>query len=189
MKPPRKVAAATVIAPRKVALIGAECTGKTTLAQQLAQALNGVFVPETLREFCDRHARTPTQAEQHEILRDQLQAEHLAMLHARHHAQAWIVCDSAPLMTALYSEVYFADATLWPRALAHHTTYAVTLLMATDLPWQPDGIQRDGPQVQADVHARLTAALQLHGIVHTLIEGDGEQRLERAMQAIAAAQV
>jgi Flp pilus assembly CpaF family ATPase len=44
----------------KIAILGAECTGKTTLAQALATALDGcrgraVWVPETLRDWCQQN--------------------------------------------------------------------------------------------------------------------------------------
>ena len=47
-----------------IAILGAESTGKTTLARELASALAGAgrrctVITETLREFCDREGRTP----------------------------------------------------------------------------------------------------------------------------------
>src|SRR6185295_9567756 len=62
--PPRRRMSAFV-----VALLGAESTGKTTLAAELGAALaaRGIAVEvvgEVLREFCDTHARTPRRDEQ-----------------------------------------------------------------------------------------------------------------------------
>ena len=59
-----------------IALLGAESTGKTTLAAALGQTFRSsgktaAVVDEYLREFCDQHARTPTQAEQHHIACEQ----------------------------------------------------------------------------------------------------------------------
>ena len=59
-----------------IALLGAESTGKTTLAQALGHALaeagrSVAVVPEYLREFCDRHARTPRADEQALIAAEQ----------------------------------------------------------------------------------------------------------------------
>ena len=55
-----------------IALLGAESTGKTVLAAALATALTSparriAVVPEYLREFCDRHGRTPRRDEQAHI--------------------------------------------------------------------------------------------------------------------------
>ena len=59
-----------------IALLGAESTGKTTLASALAERLAAdghvaVVVPEYLREFCDRQQRTPRHDEQQGIAAEQ----------------------------------------------------------------------------------------------------------------------
>ena len=45
--------------PRLICLIGAECTGKTTLAQALAQQMAGLWVPEYLRQFTQATRSAP----------------------------------------------------------------------------------------------------------------------------------
>ena len=50
--------------PIKIAIVGGECTGKTLLCETLANALPGLWVPEYLREFVDRHARVPALEDQ-----------------------------------------------------------------------------------------------------------------------------
>jgi len=62
-------------AVRRVAIIGAECVGKTELARGLAASLPGLWIPEYLREFCDRLRRTPRPPEQAHILAEQRRRE------------------------------------------------------------------------------------------------------------------
>jgi thymidylate kinase len=60
-----------------IAIVGAESTGKTTLAQALCEALQArsgrrvAWVPEVLRGWCERAGRTPLAHEQASILRMQ----------------------------------------------------------------------------------------------------------------------
>ena len=60
-----------------IAIVGAESTGKTQLAADLAQALSHhtgrrvAWVPEMLRSWCERTGRTPQAHEQAPILRAQ----------------------------------------------------------------------------------------------------------------------
>ena len=61
--------------PRRIGLIGAECTGKSSLAHALADELPAVVAPEYLRGFVDQHGRTPRQDEQYLILWNQSRAE------------------------------------------------------------------------------------------------------------------
>ena len=164
---------------RIVALLGAECTGKSTLAESLTAHFSAGLVPEYLREWCDAHGRTPQQHEQAHIA-----AEQAARIEAAAAKHSLVVCDTTPLITALCSQHYFNDDTLLAEAVAFQHRCELTLLCAPDLPWQPDGIQRDGPEVRARFDARLRAALQAHGLAWVDIQGPAEARLAAAVLAV-----
>ena len=148
-----------------IALLGAECTGKTTLCEALAQTLPGLWVAEALREFVARHGRPPRPAEQPALLAEQVAREEAAIARAAAQGLGWVLTDSAPLATALYSEQLFADSGLTAAALRHHRRYRLTLVTGLEVPWEPDGAQRDGPQARADFDARLRRAPALAGIL------------------------
>jgi nicotinamide riboside kinase len=170
--------------PQLICLLGAECTGKTTLAQALAAHFDGLWVPEYLREFCELNGRTPSQQEQADIMRAQFDQEEQALAQARQSGCTHVLCDTAPLMTAMYSEFYFSDARLTACAQALHARYALTLLLQPDLAWVADGVHRDGLPSRDGVHARLTHALQSSRHPHIEISGLGPSRLQAAIQAI-----
>ncbi|RZT97703.1 AAA family ATPase [Rivibacter subsaxonicus] len=171
---------------RVVALLGAESTGKTTLAQELAGVLRGrgvavAVVAEYLREFCDANGRTPTPAEQHQIA-----AEQAARIEAAAAAHAFVIADTTPVMTAVYSDFVFGDRALYASALAwQRRQVALTLVTGLDLPWRADGLQRDGPQVRVPVDALLRDALAGAGIGHATIYGSGAARTAAALAALA----
>ncbi|MBK8481163.1 MAG: ATP-binding protein [Proteobacteria bacterium] len=175
-------------AVHRVAIVGAECVGKTTLARALAQRLGGLWVGEYLREFCDLLGRTPRPNEQAEIVAEQLRREQAGEAAARAAGLGWLFVDSVPLVTAAYSELLFAEVSLHAAALAHHARYHTTLLLAPDLPWVADGIQRDGPAVRARFHALLTRALEVAGLPYTLITGSGAAREGAAEAALRSGQ-
>ena len=62
---------------------------------------------------------------------------------------------------------------------------AHTLVTALDLPWQPDGLQRDGEHVREPVDAMLRELLAAHGIGWSRIVGSGNARTEAALDAVA----
>lgn len=170
-----------------VAILGAECTGKSWLAEQLATALREatglscVAVPEALRSWCDRMGRTPQAHEQAALADDQR-----AAIEAAEHQHAIVVADTTSLMIAIHSQHYFNDDSLTAAALAWHAQrVAHTLLALPDLPWQADGIQRDGPEVQAKVHARVRKALIDHRLPWSSVGGADQARLDAAMDAVA----
>lgn len=145
--------------PRLVCLIGAECTGKTTLARALAERLSGLWVPEYLRSFTDRHARTPRQDEQVHILQEQVRQEQAALERARQEGLDWVFCDTSPLLTAIYSDCVFGDRSLYPEARKLQGRYALTLLLEPTIAWVADGLQRDGVEARQRVHERIVREL------------------------------
>jgi len=170
--------------PRLICLIGAECTGKTTLAQALAAQLGGLWVPEYLRAFTAEHGRTPDRTEQLHILQQQVQLETAVLAAARQQRRHWVVCDTAPLLTAVYSDCVFADVSLYPQAHGLHARYALTLLLEPDFPWVADGLQRDGTAVRAAVQARIEGALRDGAWPFVRIAGTGEARVQPALDAV-----
>jgi nicotinamide riboside kinase len=170
----------------RVAIVGAESTGKTTLAAALAARLaqeshtRVAWVPEVLREWCAHTGRTPLAHEQASILR----AQHERVLAAAE-THDIVVCDTTALMTAVYSRFVFGDRSLDERAVALHRGVAVTLLTALDLPWVADGLQRDGPQVREPVDQALREMMGAHGIGYAVVGGSGQARLDNAMAAVA----
>ena len=172
------------MAPWLICILGAECTGKTTLALNLAEQFSGLWVPEVLREFCDTHGRTPRCDEQQTIVQSQLARENAALTKARREGLTHVFCGTCPLLTALYSEYYFSDSSLLAQGNDLHTRYALTLLLAPDLPWVADGAQRDGVTVQAAIHARLLHELQAGRHPCHQVSGQGVGRLQTAIDAV-----
>ncbi len=167
-----------------IAVLGAECTGKSTLAAALCDVLTGegrdaVVVPEYLRVFCDAHGRPPRADEQAGIAREQ--SARIAEAASNH---AIVIADTSALMTAVYSEQFFGDAGLYPSAHAAHRRCDLTLLTGQDLPWQADGIQRTGPESRVAVDARLRAALIRLQLPFSVLYGSVEMRVRAALAAI-----
>ena len=168
-----------------IALVGAESTGKTTLAHALAETFASegrrvTLVPEYLREFCDAQGRTPRQDEQAHIAAEQTRRIAEA---ARTHEL--VIADTSALMIAVYSELVFADTGLYASAeTVHREGCGLTLLTALDLPWQADGLQRDGPHVRGPVDALVRAALARAGVAYSVVFGHGDARLQAAIASM-----
>jgi nicotinamide riboside kinase len=134
-------------------------------------------VPEYLREFVDTHQRVPYEDDQPGIARTQ-RAREDAMA-ASMGARRYLFCDTTPLMTAVYSRIYWGRVPpeLLEMEAAHD--YAVTLVAGLDLPWVPDGLMRESEEVRQRVHECLLAVLRERGIPFTLLEGDLPQRMRQ----------
>jgi len=169
-----------------IAIVGAESTGKSTLAVALAAriaaqtGLRCTVVGEVLREWCDQAGRTPRPEEQRGIAQEQLLRVRAA---SREHDI--VVADTMPLMVAVYSRCLFQDDELVPMAIAAQSEVAITLLTALDLPWVADGLQRDGAHVREPVDSAVRQLLAEHGLAWSVIGGQGAARLDQALAAVA----
>lgn len=170
--------------PRLICVVGAECTGKTSLVRELAVALGASVVPDVLRDWCQMQGRTPQAHEQAALMQAQIQMENQALALMNKGLPAIVLCDTAPLLTAVYSQFYFADSSLLVAAHAHHRHYDLTLWLQPDLPWIADGVQRDGLAAQAGVHQLLGQQLAFHAPVVT-VSGVGATRWQAAMFALS----
>lgn len=162
----------------RIAILGAESTGKSTLAEALAAHYRTAWVPEYLREFVETFQRTPHADEQFMIATTQRQREK----EAERHAHRLLFCDTTPLMTMVYSEHYFGQADTALARLAAAYDYAATIVTAPTMPWVADGMQRESGEVRQQVHARLLGKLRDAGITYRLVDGSMQQR---EMQTIA----
>ena len=170
----------------RTAIVGAESTGKSWLTQALAEVLRdrgqtAHTVDEVLRHWCDRAGRTPQRHEQMAIAQQQADAVHTL---AQQAPDTWLLSDTTPLMTAVYSHLLFDDESLYPMALAHQALYDITLVTGLDLPWVADGLQRDGPQVRGSVDTLVRQALERSGMPYRVVYGQGPQRLNNALLAL-----
>jgi nicotinamide riboside kinase len=167
----------------RIALVGAESTGKSTLALALAarfeaQGISTAVVGEVLREWCGREGRTPCKDEQEGIAREQARRAGAAKADV-------VIVDATSLMIAVYSAMLFKDESLYGFAIDHQRAYDVTLVTGLDLPWMEDPL-RDGPHVREPVDALVRAALERAGIRYHVVYGRGEQRVRNALRAIYA---
>ena len=167
----------------RIALLGAECTGKTTLSQDLVTALRSrgqscTVVDEYLRRWCEQHGRTPRSEEQAAIAQEQSQRIEQAQ------ASDWLIADTTALTTAIYSDMYFGDRSLHDMAVAAQRGFDLTLLAATDLHWLANGLQRDGPERQMSYDRLMRETLTQSQIPYRVIYGGGPERLRNALACL-----
>jgi nicotinamide riboside kinase len=167
----------------KIAILGAESTGKSMLADALDAHLSASGtrvhrVDEYLREWCETHQRTPRQDEQRHIAQTQMMR-----INAAPDAHV-LIADTTPLMTAVYSQLVFNDHSLDSLALEHQAMFDITLLTGLDIEWQSDGLQRDGAHVREPVDQKIRHLMTQAHLSFQVVYGLGQQRLENALFCI-----
>jgi len=164
---------------QRVAFIGGESTGKTTLARVLAERMGTQWVPEYGRTLWEAQGGELQAQDLLHIAEEQPRREEAAALAA----QRWLFCDTTPLVTLGYSGWMFGTA---PQALlqAALRPYDLLFLCAPDIAFDQDGT-RVGESFRAQQHAWYVRELQARGVGYVLLEGDLETRIARVQDALA----
>jgi len=169
----------------RVVVTGSECTGKTTLARELAAHLGAPCIEEAARAYAEARGGVLSVADVEPIARATIGAQRPAQ-----GAQAQvIVCDTDLLSTMVYSRAYYGSCPAWIETACRKQLADVYLLCAPDIPWVADGV-RDRPSAgaRAAMHEAFDQALRNLGARVVNVEGTGDARTERAMAAVRAAQ-
>jgi NadR type nicotinamide-nucleotide adenylyltransferase len=160
--------------PLRVAILGAESTGKSTLACALAERYATAWVPEYLREFVETRQRVPHEAEQRHIAVTQIEREDIAA----GSADGVLFCDTTPLMTSIYSRFYWGRVDARIDALAKGRSYDLTVVAAPDCPWAADGLQRESEEVRRIIHEELIRTLTSLTIPFLIVAGPVAERID-----------
>ncbi len=178
---------------KRVVLVGAESTGKTTLAQQLADHFQTVWVPEYGREHWERKVSGLTGSEASpswsaeefiHIAQEQQSREDLS---ARQ-CNRILFCDTNAFATGTWYERYFHTRNALVDSIGQQSKADLYLLTAPDVPFVQDGF-RDGQHIRNWMHDRfaeqLTNLYQRDPAVRIVqICGSFEQRLATAIASV-----
>ncbi len=167
---------------KRLALLGGESSGKTTLAQALAAALQTSWVPEYGRQRWEALRETLSLAELLQVARTQIAWEDEHAAKARAAGRGWIVCDTTPLTTLQYALHDHGEAPAELHAAAART-YDLVVLCEPDFGFVQDGCRRDDGFRQAQ-HAWTLQRLAAAGVQPLVVRGGVEERVEQVLRAL-----
>jgi NadR type nicotinamide-nucleotide adenylyltransferase len=182
---------------RRVAIVGAESTGKTTLARALAEhyrTRGGVWaatrwVPEYGRLYCEEKLALARRDDPGLWIGDlSWEAGEFTLIVERQWAgeeaaarsgSPVLVCDTDAFATSLWQERYVG-----PPAPEFPATHDLWLLTDTHgVPFVQDG-WRDGEAIREQMSERFRAELERRGLPYVTVSGTHAERLRAAVEAI-----
>lgn len=168
--------------PLRVVVTGSESTGKTTLAGELAAHYGAVSAPEFARAHLDRKGSPLDDSDVEPIARGQIAGEDEAALRA----SGLLVLDTDLVSTVVYSRYYYGRCPEWIAEAARRRLAPLYLLLRPDVPWVPDGEQRDRPAAREELHRLFRYALEACRASYVEIRGSWPERRLRAIASIDA---
>lgn len=172
---------------RRVAVVGAESTGTTTLAQDLAERFKTVWVPEVGRYYSEGkmfgHTKDAWSAKELAwIGRAQADLEDVLALQA----ERVLFADTNPFATELWHERLVGGVNEVVRAVSDARRYDMFFVTDASIPFVQDGT-REGGEARLRMHARFLEELKSRGISYVLVRGTRKERLRQASQVVRAA--
>jgi HTH-type transcriptional regulator, transcriptional repressor of NAD biosynthesis genes len=168
----------------RVCVLGAESTGTTTLARDLAAHYGCDWVPEYGRTFCERRlaqaATIDWRTEDFVHIARQQQADEDA---AARRGGRLLICDTDALATSIWHERYLGTESPEVRRLAAARSYALYILTGDDVPFVQDGT-RDGEQIRGWMTDRFRQVLSTRRSPWLEVRGSRVSRLAQAAAVI-----
>lgn len=164
----------------RVVITGAESTGKTTLAEQLAAHFEAPCSREFVRDFVDSRDKPIGTEDLNPIMKGQIEYEHEACKKF----PRLVLHDTNLLSNAIYAEHYFKVRPRELDAALSATKYDLYLFCQNEIPWQEDGTQRDSPEARDQIHQAFEEALEESTVPVVNIKGQPEDRFHQAINAI-----
>jgi NadR type nicotinamide-nucleotide adenylyltransferase len=158
----------------RVCLIGPECTGKTTLAERLADYFHAPWVPEFARKYAQRVARPLTVDDVEPIARGQVALEDAVPRPA--------ILDTDLISTVVYSRHYYGGCPQWIETAARARKADLYLLTSIDVPFLADNL-RDSAAPRESLYNQFAATLAEYEANVVSIAGNWEERFAAAIQA------
>lgn len=160
---------------QRIALMGAESTGKSTLAAYMAERCGTRFVPEIGREVWEARQGRLAPEDYVAIAKRHRAAEDAAL----EHCQRYLFVDTNALTTLLlgfcYGHLLEAPPELLGYARDCARRYAAHFLCGDEIPFDQDG-WRDDAGWRSRIQGMVRYDLQVRGIPYMELNGTLEQR-------------
>ncbi|WP_184543541.1 AAA family ATPase [Mucilaginibacter sp. FT3.2] len=163
----------------KIAVVGPESTGKSTMADYLAAHYHTVAVPEYARAYCEKLTGPCTFQDEINMFYGQLALEEEFLPQAN----KILICDTTFITVKIWSDEVFGQAPQEVLDELPKHPYDLYLLLNIDLPWQDDPL-RNFPTKRPHFMKVWYNELNALNANYVLISGIGENRYHDAVKAV-----
>jgi len=163
----------------KVAVIGPESTGKTTLTQALAEHYNTTWVPEYAREYLNKLDRPYLQSDLLEIAKGQMERQ----IEARKEGKELIFSDTDLNVIKVWSEHKYGNCDPWITNQLHIQYFDLYILTDFEIPYEQDPL-REHPEMRQHFFDIYLGLMEEQETTFIIAKGSLENRIAQAKKAI-----
>lgn len=165
---------------KKIAILGAESTGKTELSKELALHYQTIWAPEFARDYFNTHdINHYTIDDLDTIAKKQLELEKEFLPKANH----YLFCDTTLITIKIWSTYQFNKVSELITQSIRNTDYDLYLICNNDVKWEAD-TQRRNPDLRDHLLKwNIHEVMKINSEYH-IIEGTGSDKLKSAISII-----
>jgi NadR type nicotinamide-nucleotide adenylyltransferase len=165
---------------KKIAIVGAESTGKTWLCEKLAAHFSTVWVPEYAREyFNDSDIYNYTLDDLEIIAKKQLHTEDELI----NKASRFLFCDTTLITLKIWSELEFESTPEFIAGNLNKSKYSYYFITDNQIPWVADRL-RENKHSRELLFEMNEYEVKKSGVPYSIISGTDEQRLKNAISIL-----
>lgn len=168
----------------RVVLTGAESTGKSTLAANLARHFGTLYIPEYARDYVTGLGRSYTYEDVEHIARTQVRQ----MKEFSANAGRILFLDTYLIITKVWFDVVFHRRPEWLSQEIDAQEIDLYLLCDTDIPWEADPVRENGGERREELYRIYRKELEQAGCPFEVVTGLGEDRLGNAVKIVESYQ-
>jgi NadR type nicotinamide-nucleotide adenylyltransferase len=163
----------------KVVITGAESTGKSTLAEFLANHFQAIWMPEYSREYVENLHRNYSFSDLEVIARHQISDEQNIM-----QGTPLIFFDTWLIITKVWFEFVYGRCPDWLHDSIQKSKIDLFLVCDIDIPWQPDPVRENGGENRKILHHIYIEQIKEFGFKYEIVSGIGEERKNNATNIV-----
>lgn len=170
---------------KKIAVIGAESTGKSELCKALALHFDSYWCPEYAREYLQENGKNYSLQDLQKIAEGQIKLEEKYIAQSLSQQKEFLFIDTEMYNLKVWYEYVFNQCPFFILEEIVHRKYDYYLFTNIDLPWQKDDL-REYPDLeirQQLFHTYQDILINQNTGWH-LVSGQGEERVKRAIAVI-----
>jgi NadR type nicotinamide-nucleotide adenylyltransferase len=165
---------------KKIAIIGPESTGKTTLTKDLASHFQTLWVPEFAREYVENLNRKYNYDDVIHIIHKQIERDN----YFSKQTNGFLFFDTELIILKVWLQIVYQDVPKWIETEIKKCNIQFYLLCNTELPWIPDKVRENGGEMRLKLFDIYKTELINYGFPFEIIKGIGQERLENSITYI-----
>lgn len=162
----------------KIAIIGPESSGKTTISKELSNHFNATYIEEYARVYLEKNGPGYTYSDLEKLAKKQLELE-------KGENSKLLICDTNLLTYKIWSLYKYKKCSKWIVNNLNLSTFNLHLICFPDFQWEKDKLRENPSQIERnEIFNIYKKELNVFKLDYITLKGPHSKRLNYAINKI-----